>query len=144
MSKRFVAAAVLPLTVLALVPAPAMARERPGDAAEMARQLEDPRNQRAAANAMGSLFEMMLGLKAAPLAKAMDAMGERDAARRIPKGATIGDLAGPEARAMPREIKRRVPGMMTAMASMTGMLDEMLPQLEAIGDKLERDLDRAD
>ncbi|MBS3928223.1 MAG: hypothetical protein KGZ65_07315 [Sphingomonadales bacterium] len=144
MSKRFVAAAVLPLTVLALLPASAMARERPSDTAEMARELEDPRNQRAAANAMGALFEVMLGMKAAPLAKAMDAMGERDAARRIPRGATIGDLAGPEARAMPREIKRRVPGMMTAMASMTGMLDEMMPQLEAIGKQMERDFGRAD
>lgn len=144
MSKRFVAAAVLPLTVLALLPAPAMARERPSEAAEMARELEDPRNQRAAANAMGALFEVMLDMKAAPLAKAMDAMGERDAARRIPRGATIGDLAGPEARAMPREIKRRVPGMMTAMASMTGMLDEMMPQLEAIGKQMERDFGRAD
>lgn len=144
MSKRFVAAAVLPLTVLALLPAPADARERPSEAAEMARQLEDPRNQEAAANAMGALFGVMLNMKAAPLAKAMDAMGERDAARRIPKGATIGDLAGPEARAMPREIKRRVPGMMTAMASMTGMLDEMMPQLEAIGKQFERDLDHAD
>lgn len=144
MSKRFVAAAVLPLTVLALLSTPAMARERPAEAADMARQLEDPRNQRAAANAMGVLFDMMLGMKAAPLAKAMDAMGERDAARRIPKGATIGDLAGPEARAMPREIKRRVPGMMNAMAAMTGMLDEMLPQLEAIGEQMERDFGRAD
>lgn len=144
MSKRFVAAAMLPLTVLALLPTPAAARERPSEAAEMARELEDPRNQRAAANAMGALFEVMLGMKAAPLAKPMDAMGERDTARRIPKGATIGDLAGPEARAMPREIKRRVPGMMTAMATMTGMLDEMMPQLEAIGEQMGRDFGRAD
>ncbi len=144
MSKRFLAAAVLPLTVLALLPAPAAARERPSQTAEMARELEDPRNQEAAANAMGALFGVMLNMKAAPLAKAMDAMGERDAARHIPKGATIGDLAGPEARAMPREIKRRVPGMMTAMASMTGMLDEMMPQLEAIGEQMERDFGRAD
>lgn len=144
MSKRFVAAVIWPLTVLALLPSPALARERPSEAAEMARELEDPRNQKAAASALGDLFGVMLGMKAAPLAKAMDAMGEHDAARRIPKGATIGDLAGPEARAVPREIKRRVPGMMTAMAAMTGMLDEMMPQLEAIGDNLERDLDRAD
>lgn len=45
---------------------------------------------------------------------------------------------------MPREIKRRVPGMMTAMASMTGMLGEMMPQLEAIGEQFERDLGRTD
>lgn len=144
MTKRFVAAAMLPLTVLVLAPAPALAGERTSEGAEMARQLEDPRNQAAVADAMGAMFGVMLGMKAAPLAKAMDAMGERDAARRIPRNATIGDLAGPEARQMPREIKRRVPGMMTAMAAMTGMLDEMLPQLEAIGDNLERDLDRTD
>ena len=144
MSKRFVSAALAPLVALALVPAPAMAREQSHEGAEMARQLEDPRNQQAVANAMGAMFGMMLNMKAAPLAKAMEAMGEPDAARRIPRRATLGDLAGPEARQMPREIKRRVPGMMTAMASMTGMLDEMMPQLEAISEQMERDFRRLD
>jgi len=144
MSKRFVAAAVLPLTVLALLPGPALAGERSSEATEVARQLKDPRNQQVAANAMGAMLAMMLNMKAEPLAKAMDAMGEPDAVRRIPRNATIGDLAGPEARAMPREIKRRVPGMMTAVAAMTGMLDDMMPQLEAIGEQMERDFKRTD
>lgn len=144
MSKRFLGGALAALSVLALIPSPALARERSSGAAEMARELEDPRNQRAAADALGSLFGVMMNMKAEPLVKAMEAMGERDAARRIPRGATIGDLAGPEARQVPREIKRRVPGLMTAMASMTGMLDEMMPQLEAIGEQMERDFGRVD
>ena len=144
MSKRFLGGALAALSVLALIPSPALARERSSGAAEMARELEDPRNQRAAADALGSLFGVMMNMKAEPLVKAMEAMGERNAARRIPRGATIGDLAGPEARQVPREIKRRVPGLMTAMASMTGMLDEMMPQLEAIGEQMERDFGRVD
>lgn len=130
---------LLPLAALVLAPVPALARER-GDGAKLQQKLEDPRTQVAVADALGGLFSVLLGMKAEPLAKAMDATGDHDGARRIPKGATIGDLVGPEGRTVPRQIKKQVPGMMTAMGSMVGALDEMVPQLEAVGKQLERDL----
>ena len=135
-----ITAAVLSAAALGLLSAPAAARATAPASSAMTRQLEDPRTQTAAANALGSLLTIMLAMNAEPLIKAMDAMGEHAAARRIPRGATLGDLAGPEARQMPDEVKRRVPGLMTAMGSMAGMFDQMLPQLEQIGAQFDRDL----
>ena len=137
---RMVTAAMLPVAALTLLAAPALARTHAPASSEMTRQLEDPRTQTAAANALGSLMAIMLEMNAEPLIKAMDAMGEHDAARRIPRGATLGDLAGPDARRIPGEVKRRVPGMMTAMGSMAGMFDQMLPQFEQIGAQFDRDM----
>lgn len=137
---RIITAALLTAAALAWQIAPAAARTSAPDSSAMTRQLEDPRTQNAAANALGSLMSIMLAMKAEPLIKAMDAMGEHDAARRIPRGATLGDLAGPDARRIPGEVKRRVPGMMTAMGSMAGMFDQLLPQLEQIGAQFDRDM----
>lgn len=138
--------AVVPLTMLALLPGPAAARDRANanttasatDAGEMIRQLEDPRRQAAVADAMGAMMGMMLSMKAAPLARAMDAMGGHDEARRIPQNATLGDLAGSDARRLPDEVKRRVPGMMIAMGSLAGMMDEMMPEFKKIGATFEQ------
>lgn len=138
--------AVVPLTMLALLPGPAAARDRDNasatDASEMIRQLEDPRRQAAVADAMGAMMGMMLSMKAAPLARAMDAMGGHDEARRIPQNATLGDLAGRDATRLPEEVKRRVPGMMIAMGSMAGMMDQMMPEFKKIGAAFEQAMDR--
>lgn len=130
----------LPLAALVLAPVPAAARDRAGAADDMIRQLEDPRTQAAVGHAMGALIAAMLAMPADPLVRVMESTGNHDAARRIPKGATLGDLAGPDARTMPREIKRRVPGMMTAAGSLLGVAEALGPQLAAIGKQLERDL----
>lgn len=132
------------LGLLALTPAPALARDHAEGSAEMQRMLSDPHMQDAVGNAMSALLGAMLDMKAEPFAKAMESMGDREGARRIPRGATLGDLAGPDARKMPREIKRRVPAMMNATGSMVGVLDAMLPQLEAIGKDFEAQMDAAE
>ena len=144
MSVRSVNTLAAALALLVLAPTPAFARDRLEGSAEMQRALADPRTQDAVGNALGALMGAMLNVKAEPFAKAMESMGDRESARRIPRGATLGDLAGPDARKMPREIRRRVPGMMTAMGSMVGVLDEMMPQLEAIGKDFEAQMDAAD
>lgn len=135
---------LVPLAALALAPVPALARDRATEGSELVRQMQDPRTQDAVGTALGSLVSALLGMKAEPFVRAMESMGDRDAARRIPKGATLGDLAGPDARHLPKQIKRRVPGMMNATGSMVGALEAMAPQLEAIGKQLERDLEKAD
>lgn len=147
MMVRSMLSAVLLLALLALLPAPAAARDgvraSNADARDLIRQLEDPRRQAAVSDAMGAMMGIMLSMKAAPLAWAMEAMGNHDEARRIPTGATLGDLAGPDARHLPDEVKRRVPGMMIAMGSMVGMMGDMLPELEKIGATIEQAMDRA-
>lgn len=117
---------------------PALAREtndRP-----IAETLANPRTQQAMAGAMAAMTEAMLDLKIGPMAKALEGMGgdadDRRPARHIDRNATLGDLAGPEARRMPREVARKMPQMMGAMAGMAGAMQAMLPQLEAMGAKM--------
>ena len=144
---RSTLSAIVPLALLALLPGPASARDRTDasttDANEMIRQLEDPHRQAAVADAMGAMMSVLLTMKAAPLVRAMDAMGSHDEARRIPQNATLGDLAGSDARRLPDDVRRRVPGMMIALSSIAGMMDEMLPELKKIGADFEHAMDRA-
>ena len=67
----------VPLAMVALRPGPAAAREpataSTSGANEMIRQLEDPHRQAAVADAMGAMMSAMLSMKAAPLARTMDA-----------------------------------------------------------------------
>ena len=126
------------LVAAAALPVPAFAREANGS--QVAEVLANPGTQRAMAGAMAAMTEAMLDMKVGPFAKAMegmdDATGNRRAARRIDPNATLGDLAGPEARRMPREVARKMPKMMGAMAGMAGAMEAMLPQLEAMGAKM--------
>lgn len=136
--------ALVPLAALALAPLPAAAGSRGADTSEAVRQMQDPRNQEKVGQVMGTLFTVLMSMPADPFVQVMEAAGEKDAARRIPKGATLGDLAGADARRVPGEIKRAVPGMMTAAGTMLGALEQIAPQLEGIGKQMEKDLGRAD
>lgn len=129
-----------PLAALVLAPLPAIAKERNSEGGAVVRQLQDPRTQEAVGDAMGALFGALLGMDAEPFVRAAESMGDRDIRRTVPRGATLGDLAGPEARRMPRQIRRQVPHMMNAAGSLVGVLEQMAPQLEEIGKKMERDL----
>jgi hypothetical protein len=129
------------LAALALAPVPALAREAADE--DFASELSDPGKQQAIGNAMAAMMGVLLNLKTDPLARAMERMGDHKAARKIPRGATLGDLAGPEARRMPAEVRRRVPAMMGAMGELAGMIQDIAPELEAIGDDFERQMDEA-
>ncbi len=129
----------------ALAATSATARDR--GLADAESRLSDPKAQQAMGDALATMMAAMMQIKAAPLLKAMDSMGttmgERRAARGVPADATLGDLAGPEARDMPREMAHKVPQMMGAMGAMAGAMGEMLPQLETMGKRMERQMDRA-
>ena len=129
------------LAALALAPVPACARDTAGE--DIASELSDPRKQEAMGNVMAAMMTAMLSIKAEPLARAMERMGEDKSARKIPRGATLGDLAGPEAKRMPAEVRRQVPAMMGAMGELTGMMQDLAPQLAAIGEDFERQMDGA-
>jgi hypothetical protein len=124
--------------IAAALPGPALARDAHGGQASEA--LANPGTQQAIAGAMAAMTEALLDMKVGSFAKAMegmsDAAGDRKAARRIDPNATLGDLAGPEARRMPGEVARKLPQMMGAMAGMAGAMETMLPQLEAMGEKM--------
>lgn len=148
------AASLTALTAAMLSPLPALARESARDAGLNAVQdrLGDPATQQAVGDALAGMVAAMLDLKAAPFVKAMDSigqpMGQGGKNRTIPDGATLGDLAGPEARRAPAQMARQVPQMMGAMGAMTGVMQEMLPQLEDIGrrmgDQMGKSIERAE
>lgn len=136
-------AVLAPLAVLAA--SPALAREAPRDTglAEIEARLSDPRSQDAMGQALAGMMAALLQIKAEPFARAMEKVGDGRSARAIPKGATLGDLAGPQARHMPSEVARKVPAMMGAMGAMAGAFEEMLPQLEAMGRQMEGAVENA-
>lgn len=127
------------LAVLAALPAPAMAKsDHP-----VSRELRDPYKAEALGDMLGAILGVMLDMKAAPLVRVMEAAGEPEAAKQIPRGATIGDLAGPDARRLPGEVRRRAPAMLGAVGEFAGVLEDAAPQLERIAKDYDRKVDNA-
>lgn len=127
------------LAALALAPLPAMAREEA--AGDVAQQLSDPRNQIAATVALTAISEALLDMNIEPLRRALGAMGD-ERAEDLPPDAKLRDLAGPQARELPGEIGRRVPQAMGAAAGMAGAIEGMLPELEAMADRMKAAIPR--
>lgn len=119
----------VPALALVLAASPAMARD---DAARrITDQMRNPATQQAMARAMAAMSEAMLNIPLEPFARAVDAMGDHQTAREM-RGATLGDMAGPDARHVPRELSRKVPAMMGAMGGMADAAVEMAPALKAM------------
>jgi hypothetical protein len=130
------AAALLAVTV----PGHALAQEAEGSELSSAIDtMSDPAMQEQvglmAAMLVGALMEMPVG----PLAEAASTMAGEDAPA-IDPDARVRDLVGPEAGRAPEVIAERLPEMMEAMAGMAGALEQMLPHLRDLADRLPRDL----
>lgn len=123
------------LAAVLLSPVPALARER--GPSELAQRLNDPEMQQGMANALAAMTEALMSIKLAPFANAMEAMGDKKAARRIDRDATLGDMAGRDGKRVQREVAQRVPQMMGMMAGMAGAMEQMLPVLESMGKQME-------
>lgn len=133
-------ALLLGLAAVVLAPLPAAARERsPRDSGlgEMSARLADPAFQGSLAAMLTALSDALLDIKVAPLAKAAEAMGDRNLARRIGPDTTVRDMAGRDASRMQRDLGEKLPQAMTAMAGMTGAMEAMLPQLEAMARQMQ-------
>ncbi len=124
------------LTALAFTPVPAFAKEaRP--LSRVIEELNDPARQDALAGALEGLAEALLDVKVAPFMKAIDRAAPGSAPRDIDPDATLADIAGPGARDMPRELGDKLPMMMGMMGTMASEMEGMLPQLEAMGKRME-------
>lgn len=132
------------LSASAITPMPAMARER--DLGAAADALNNPALQQGISSAMAMMMQAMMGIKLGPMARAMEgmgkSMGDPDAGMDIDPDATLGDMMGPEGRDMPQELSAKVPAMMSGMAGMAGAMQQMLPQIEAMGKQLRKSLPR--
>jgi hypothetical protein len=136
MARRF--ARWLALAALATLPAlPAGAR--PAPAGEMAEKLGDPEIQRKLADAASAMGEALLDIPLEPFARAMRTV-DPEAAADLPAGATLRDMAGPGADAVPAEMGRRLPRMMGAMAGMAGTMEAMLPELKRMAERMGREV----
>jgi hypothetical protein len=129
--------AAAPLALLALASQPALARA-PADPGlrEASRQLGNPQTQQAVAAMLASLADAMLQIDVSPLAQAADAVGDKQAAKHLRKNKRIANLAGPEARHLPEDIRRKAPAMMTAMAGMASAMEAMLPELARVAQQM--------
>ncbi len=141
------------LAASALMPPQAEARSRGersapivrsagGDRSELTEQLSDPMTQVKVAAMAAMMSQMLLDLKVGPPARAMGDMGVEDA-RSVSPDARLGDIAGPGARDMPRQIAREVPGAMRKMGAASGAFEEMIPEFEAMAEKMRRAMAQA-
>lgn len=117
----------------ALASSPALATE--DDTAQLAKQLADPDMQAQVAAMAEMMTAVMLDMKVGPLMRAAAEMEGKDPAAVDP-GLTVRDLAGPEAADAPHEIAVRVPQMMGALATLAVAMEQMLPQLRAMGEQM--------
>lgn len=128
------------LVSTALSPALAHAGE-PGDfdsgrVDDMSRELRDPMNQAKAAGTLSALTGALLAVDITPLTRAMDQIDGGRSSRDLPPDATLGDIAGPDARDLPYDIARKTPETMSRMAGMLGAVEDLRPQLKAMSRRL--------
>lgn len=129
------------VSALVLAPLPALAKDAP--LGRVVEELTDPDRQDALAGGLEALTAALLDLKVGPFMKAMERAGSGRGMRDIDEDATLGDLAGPGARELPREVSAKVPMMMDTMGVMAGQMGEMLPQLEAMAKRMEGAVDES-
>jgi hypothetical protein len=130
------------LAAAALVPSAVSARSV-RDHPRIAEKLSDPMLQARVTTMMALMSEMMLDLKVGPLARVMGEMGD-ESARSVPEDARLRDLAGPEARDMPRQIAREMPRAMGQMSRAAGAMEDMLPEFERMADQMRRAVEKVD
>lgn len=116
-----------------LLAAPAQAQESKAD--ELAETLSDPMTQYAVAGMLSALSRAVLDMEVEPLATAMKDLPGAPS-RDLPPVATVGDLAGTDARQVRDTLIERVPAMMGAMARMAGAVGAMTPEIEKMADRV--------
>ncbi len=128
------------LAAAAVMPSLAEARSH-DERSQYTEALSDPMTQVKVAAMAALMSQMLLDLKVGPLARAMGEFGDEDA-RWVSPDARLGDIAGPGARDMPRQIAREVPSAMRKMGAASGAFEEMIPEFEAMADKMRRTMEQ--
>lgn len=143
MFKRAVLACGPAAAALALILAPTAAEAREGRSeaqrglAEMSDRLNDPDMQRSMVGMLSALTDAMMSMRMEPFARAAEKMGAPGSMGHIGRNTTLRDVAGPDAARMQRNMRDKLPQAMSAMAGMTGALEGMLPELEAMGKRMQ-------
>lgn len=122
------------LALAACLPSPALAEENQAD--ELARKLDDPVTQYMVAGALSAIIRQVLETPVEPFLRSMETAGAGMAVPDLPPDATLGDLAGPEAQRLPRQIVKRVPKLMDSLADMARAYGNALPEFKAMAKRL--------
>lgn len=125
---------ILALPLLAIA-SPALAQSD-ADAGldRMAKTLADPARQQALARAVGTMTDVLLDIPLAPiLGPLAEAAGEDP--RRIDRDATLRKMA-PGAGDVSRQVERTLPRAMGAMAGMSTVFADLLPQLRDAAERM--------
>lgn len=117
-------------------------RDEGGRMHDMSRELRDPMNQAKVAGTLSALTGALLSMDISPMTRAMAPIDGGRMSRDLPPDARLGDIAGADARELPYDIARKTPRAMSQMAGMLGAMDEMRPQLKAMGRQLKDSLRR--
>jgi hypothetical protein len=136
--------------VLLAAASPALARSHNADDAEamrVAQTLNDPRTQDALSGVMTAMADMMMGMRIDKLRDAVARVDPEAAAndREFGRGnaRTIGDMIERDDPYFRERLAGGTKMATRAMGSMATTMAGMLPELRAMGEKMERDMDRA-
>ncbi len=123
----------------ALSPIPAFAA--PGEAARVAEELNDPVRQEQMAAAAEAATTAVLDMPVGPLMRAAKTIAGEDP-EYVDPDLRVGNLVDPETANAPYEFAHRLPQAMAALAGAAAMLEAMLPELRAMGDRIAEDMGR--
>lgn len=103
---------------------------------KVAEKLSDPATQKALAQSVRVMGEILLDMPLAPLANAAAQMAGEEAADVDPD-ATLRKLGGPAASDVPAQIEENLPQMMGTAAVMAEGLGTMLPMLRQMAEQMQ-------
>lgn len=124
----------------AISPVAALAQDRMTPGAEMAEGLADPQTQETFGTLAAGMMEVLLEMPVGEFLRAAAEMNGENPAD-IDPDATVRDMAGPDANALPGRFAEEAPRMMDMMAQMAGMMGRMLPEFEQMAQDWENNVE---
>lgn len=127
---------------VATVPVSAHAQASHGDdttseiSDKMAEKLSNPETQKALAQSVRVIGEILLDMPLAPLANAAAQMAGEEAANVDPD-TTLRKIGGPEASQVPAQLEEHLPQVMGTAAVMAEGLGTMLPMLRQMAEQMQ-------
>ena len=109
---------------------------------EMAEKLADPGMQDGIATMVERMAVTMMKLPVGELAGAIEDARPGTVKDRIPKDATLADLAGDDARGIPEKLGKQSRVAMNMMSGFAKIFAKMMPELEDMARDMEADMKR--
>lgn len=147
----FIALAAMPATAQDVLYAPGtgepyedVSQEQPDDdISRVAERMSDPVVQHGVGNAVEYASESIMQLPIGRFADAIERARPGTVDRRLPRDATVGDLAGRDADYLPQELGDRSREMMGMMGGFAQAMAAMMPEFERMSREMEEGFRRA-